>query len=183
MKIAVAGAGYVGLSLGTLLSIKNEVYILDVLSEKVDKILQGYRENYSDMIAYSQLRWWGWGSKLEGFLSYRSRYFQALDIISEFYKKRAVYTLPHMQEFLGLGEIVNLIIQIKGRGKVQVNSIIPTSANGVWVGQYFTNIPIVLKAIPDVGFSFSGWGGKVDFDHKTIEITLFSRTTIVANFK
>ena len=38
MKIAVAGAGYVGLSLGTLLSVKNDVYILDVVPEKVEKI-------------------------------------------------------------------------------------------------------------------------------------------------
>jgi len=38
MKIAVAGAGYVGLSLGTLLSVKNDVFILDVVPEKVEKI-------------------------------------------------------------------------------------------------------------------------------------------------
>ena len=38
MKIAVAGTGYVGLSLATLLSQKNEVYALDVISEKVEKI-------------------------------------------------------------------------------------------------------------------------------------------------
>lgn len=38
MKIAIAGAGYVGLSLGTLLSVKNEVCILDVISSKVDMI-------------------------------------------------------------------------------------------------------------------------------------------------
>ncbi|MBP3841667.1 MAG: nucleotide sugar dehydrogenase [Bacilli bacterium] len=38
MKIAIAGAGYVGLSLGTLLSVKNEVSILDVVPEKVDMI-------------------------------------------------------------------------------------------------------------------------------------------------
>ena len=38
MKIAVAGTGYVGLSLATLLSQKNEVYALDVVPEKVDMI-------------------------------------------------------------------------------------------------------------------------------------------------
>lgn len=38
MKIAVAGTGYVGLSLATLLSTKNEVIALDVIQEKVDKI-------------------------------------------------------------------------------------------------------------------------------------------------
>lgn len=38
MKIAVAGTGYVGLSLATLLSQNNEVYALDVIEEKVEMI-------------------------------------------------------------------------------------------------------------------------------------------------
>jgi UDPglucose 6-dehydrogenase len=38
MKIAVAGTGYVGLSLATLLSQKDEVIALDVIPEKVEKI-------------------------------------------------------------------------------------------------------------------------------------------------
>ena len=38
MKIAVAGGGYVGLSLATLLSRENRVVVLEKLEEKVDKI-------------------------------------------------------------------------------------------------------------------------------------------------
>ncbi|HCZ22741.1 MAG TPA: UDP-glucose 6-dehydrogenase, partial [Rikenellaceae bacterium] len=38
MKIAVAGTGYVGLSIATLLSQKNEVIAVDVIPEKVDLI-------------------------------------------------------------------------------------------------------------------------------------------------
>ena len=40
MKIAVAGTGYVGLSLATLLSQKHEVVALDVIEEKVEMINQ-----------------------------------------------------------------------------------------------------------------------------------------------
>ena len=38
MKIAVAGTGYVGLSLATLLAQKNHVTAVDVVKEKVDLI-------------------------------------------------------------------------------------------------------------------------------------------------
>lgn len=40
IKIAVAGTGYVGLSIATLLSQKHEVYAVDIIPEKVDMINQ-----------------------------------------------------------------------------------------------------------------------------------------------
>ena len=40
MKIAVAGTGYVGLSLAVLLSQHNEVHALDIVPEKVEKLRQ-----------------------------------------------------------------------------------------------------------------------------------------------
>ena len=40
LKIAVAGTGYVGLSIATLLSQHHEVTAVDVIPEKVDKLNQ-----------------------------------------------------------------------------------------------------------------------------------------------
>ena len=38
MKIAVAGTGYVGLSMAVLLAQKNQVYAVDIIPEKVEMI-------------------------------------------------------------------------------------------------------------------------------------------------
>ena len=45
MKIAVAGTGYVGLSIATLLAQHNEVVAVDVIPEKVDLINQNTLKN------------------------------------------------------------------------------------------------------------------------------------------
>ena len=59
MKIAVAGTGYVGLSLATLLAQHNEVTAVDIIPEKVDLINQGVSpiqdEEISDFLSNKQL--------------------------------------------------------------------------------------------------------------------------------
>lgn len=59
MKIAVAGTGYVGLSLATLLSQNNEVNAVDIISEKVELINQGISpiqdKEISDFLANKEL--------------------------------------------------------------------------------------------------------------------------------
>ena len=41
IKIAIAGTGYVGLSLATLLAQNHDVIAVDVVPEKIDKINSG----------------------------------------------------------------------------------------------------------------------------------------------
>lgn len=60
MKIAVAGTGYVGLSIATLLSQHHEVMAVDIIPEKVDLINQKkspnrfstYREHFVNLVKW-----------------------------------------------------------------------------------------------------------------------------------
>ena len=88
-----------------------------------------------------------------------------------------------MKDFIGLrGDLVDLTIEIKGKGKVQINSIIPNLNGGKWVGKYFSRIPISIKAIPDIGYNFIGWGGYIESIQEKNEIILFESQTIIAIF-
>ena len=49
MNIAVAGTGYVGLSIATLLAQHNHVTAVDVIPEKVDKINNRYDASLDDV--------------------------------------------------------------------------------------------------------------------------------------
>ena len=56
MKIAVAGTGYVGLSIATLLSQNHEVMAVDIIPEKVEKInkrISPIQDEYIDCLLYT----------------------------------------------------------------------------------------------------------------------------------
>ncbi|EZL83452.1 UDP-glucose 6-dehydrogenase [Streptococcus pyogenes ABC020044203] len=89
MKIAVAGSGYVGLSLGVLLSLQNEVTIVDILPSKVDKINNGLSPIQDEYIEYylksKQL-------SIKATLDSKAAY-----IAKQLIKKRNWSLLPHLQ--------------------------------------------------------------------------------------
>lgn len=56
LKIAVAGTGYVGLSMATLLAQHHEVIAVDVIPEKVEKINQRISPIQDDYIVKRNLK-------------------------------------------------------------------------------------------------------------------------------
>lgn len=160
----------------------NDVYNLDKIKELIEK----YRDEYSDLMANSLLRWseQKFDSILEGFSYYKLKFFKDLDSVYDFFEQRPKYTFQHMKEFLKLkGNLVELTIEIKGKGRIKINSISPKFVNGIWKGKYFTRIPIKIKAISDPGYEFKNWDGYHQSIQKDIEIILFESQKIIANFE
>jgi len=159
----------------------NEVFHVS----KINKLVEKYKVEYTELVANSELRWLGWSfdNKIEGYANYNSAFLKSLDDLSNFFKQRPKSTLLHMKNFLGLnGDLVDLDIKVKGKGKVQINTIIPETNNGKWSGQYFSRIPIKIRAIPDIGYSFRGWSGYIDSTQQNEEVILYESQTILANF-
>ena len=154
--------------------------------ETVNNLIEKYREECTDMVANSQLRWSSknYKSVLEGFSSCKTSYFKALDSLKYFYANRPSFMYSHMKEYMELkGDVVDLVIEIKGKGKIQVNSILPKFNNGIWTGKYFSKIPITIKAIPEYGYTFKEWDGYVKSNHQDIEIILTDSSKIFAIFE
>ena len=153
--------------------------------EKVQNLIEEYRDKYTDIMANSLLRWCeiNYNSILEGYSFYKLNYLKGLDSIHDFFEKRPIYTFQHMKEFLGLkGDLIDVTIEIKGKGQIQINSIIPKLVNGKWTGKYFTKIPINLKAISEQGHNFVEWMGYVESNQQNIEIIFLESQTVTAVF-
>ena len=157
----------------------NEVMNTDKINEMADR----YKEECSDLVGYSQLRWWGGSSKIEGYTHWKSNYQTQLENIKRFFAERPMFTLQHMKQHLNLrGELNELTINIKGEGKIKVNSIIPTLKKGSWTGKYISDIPITLSVVDSDSYSFKGWTGDIESNEKTITISLSKSMKIEANF-
>lgn len=159
-------------------------YANEVMREdKIKEMTERYREEVSDLVGYSQLRWWGGSSKTDGYNHWKNNYHMVLDNIYRFFVERPMFTLRHMKEHLKLeGDLNELTINVSGEGKIKVNTIVPTLKDGAWTGKYFSKIPITLSVVDSYADSFKGWTGDVKSNEKTINITLSNAMRIQANF-
>ena len=146
---------------------------------KVSKIIEKYKEdNYSEILRDSILRW---GRCDQNFTTPEE--IKQIDTINDFFKNRRKFALEHMKNFLNLNQtVVDLTVKVNGKGKVQINSIIPELINDAWTGKYFTEIPITIKAIPDEGYEFKQWSGYDKLIQQNDEIILLESKEITATF-
>ena len=113
MKIAVAGAGYVGMSLAVLLSQRNDVVVVDVVPEKVEKI----NSNVSPIVdpeieSYLQdkesgIRPLSLSATTDGCAAYRNADFIIIATPTNYDSQRNYFNTSHVEQVIELALAVN----------------------------------------------------------------------------
>ena len=108
MKIAVAGTGYVGLSLATLLAQKNHVTAVDVIKEKVDLINNRKSPIQDDYIEkYLAEKDLDLTATLDGEKAYSDADFVVIAAPTNYDSKKNFFDTSHVEEVIDLVLKVN----------------------------------------------------------------------------
>ena len=120
MKIAVAGTGYVGLSIATLLAQHNEVTAVDVIPEKVEAINRKqspiqdeYIEKY---LAEKPLRL---TATLDGRKAYSDAEFVVIAAPTNYDPKKNFFDTTHVEE------VINLVLEVNPDAVMVIKSTVP----------------------------------------------------------
>lgn len=144
----------------TFMDIANTTYAYD----RVHKELMEWKELYQDQMVKGQHRFFD-----EAFTEADlDRYIAQAD---DFFRQRLPHAAEDLAEALGLsGGLETVTIHTDAsEGQVMVNT---ASVDGDWSGQYFTDYPISLKAIPEKGYRFAGWRGDVTSLEEELEVSI-----------
>ena len=120
MKIAVAGTGYVGLSIATLLSQKNEVAAVDILPEKVDKInrrISPIQDEYIEK--YLAEKPLNLKATLDGRAAYKDADFVVVAAPTNYDSKRNFFDTTHVEE------VIELVLEVNPGAVIVIKSTIP----------------------------------------------------------
>ena len=120
MKIAVAGTGYVGLSIATLLAQRNEVVAVDIIPEKVEKInrkespiADEYLEKY---LAEKPLNL---VATLDGRAAYRDAAFVVIAAPTNYDPKKNFFDTSHVEE------VIELVLEVNPDAVMVIKSTVP----------------------------------------------------------
>ncbi len=120
MKIAVAGTGYVGLSIATLLAQHHEVKAVDVIPEKVEKInnkISPIQDDYiEDYLANKSLNL---VATLDGRDAYRDAEFVVIAAPTNYDSKKNFFDTSHVEE------VIELVLEVNPDAVMVIKSTIP----------------------------------------------------------
>ena len=120
MKIAVAGTGYVGLSLATLLAQHNDVVAVDVIPDKVDKINRRISpiqdKEIEEYLATRPLRL---TATLDGAAAYRDADFVVIAAPTNYDPKQNFFDTTHVEE------VVELVLRVNPEAVMVIKSTVP----------------------------------------------------------
>jgi len=92
-----------------------------------------------------------------------------------YFEKRPFYAKLHLaDEFNLTGNVETVTIKTDNpaAGKIIVNTSELDLSDGKWTGEYFTDYPITVTAIPNKGYKFVGWEGGITSSDGTMEIAI-----------
>ena len=120
MKIAVAGTGYVGLSMATLLSQHNEVVAVDVIPEKVEKInkkISPIQDEYIEKyLAEKQLNL---TATLDGRKAYKDAELVIIAAPTNYDPNKNFFDTSHVEE------VIELVLEVNPHAVMVIKSTVP----------------------------------------------------------
>ena len=120
MKIAVAGTGYVGLSIATLLAQKHEVVAVDVIPEKVEKINAKQSPIADDFLEkYLAEKPLNLRATLDGREAYRNADFVVIATPTNYDPKKNFFDTSHVEE------VIDLVLEVNPDAVMVIKSTIP----------------------------------------------------------
>lgn len=120
MKIAVAGTGYVGLSVATLLAQHNEVVAVDVVAEKVDKINRRESPIQDEYIErYFAEKSLNLRAALDGREAYRDAEFVVIATPTNYDPQRNFFDTHHIED------VIDLVLDVNPEATMVIKSTVP----------------------------------------------------------
>ncbi len=120
MKIAVAGTGYVGLSIATLLSQHNEVVAVDVIPEKVEKInkrISPIQDEYIEK--YFAEKELNLTATLDAKSAYKDAKFVVVAAPTNYDPQKNFFDTHHIED------VINLVLSVNPDAVIVIKSTIP----------------------------------------------------------
>ena len=120
MKIAVAGTGYVGLSIATLLAPRNEVVAVDIIPEKVEKINRKESPIQDDYLEkYLAEKDLNLVATLDGRSAYRDADFVVIAAPTNYDPKKNFFDTSHVEE------VIELVLEVNPDAVMVIKSTVP----------------------------------------------------------